>query len=536
MKKLAYYGVYETYNNLFGYRLPEERLVQYIQAAPLGGVLNVLSQITALPVNDRETKNQFLRFLDDRFPLKRKTKPAIESDVIYSKQGLLAVWKWLLSHGNLAHLDKEVEIEEGINMVLFLNLIISDYLHDDRINRDNIKYDLFANAVFNTQPEIGSSLARSVLIFDEISGDPQNFHQNDYIDIHTPFKQKYGYSIKEYLSVIFAIFAGFTKIEDDGISPKWARPSDYLRDSPLTGIADSIIDELSMSIDEARQWSLSTIQQPWDYTKFRQKPIIKLTNGNFFPISLQFLHEKVFSELYFKIRSAFPANDTQILSFYGKCFEKYVERLAKHSAKESRINYRFVPEFSYEGNSKRSPDALVRLGNSMLAIEAKVFRLKMDSMVGGIDSSDIIEKDIERMAIKPIKQLHDRVKELIDRNHDAFDGVDKLYFISVTFGEFPTLKSFELQINEELQLHFKIPVEYHFHLDIEEFEMLMELISRANAKPFFKYLEAKNKLELTKYLPLKNYLLRGSFRPKRSTFIQNQLNDILEEFSRLVSP
>ncbi|MFC8689551.1 hypothetical protein [Brevibacillus porteri] len=536
MKKPAYYGVYETFSNLFGYMPSQEQLVHYIQAVPLGGVLNVLSQITALPMNDKDTKNQFMRFLEGMFPKQHITNPISESDVIYSKQGLLAVWKWLLAHGNLAHLEKEVVIEDGTNMVLFINLIVSDYLHDDRVDKNNIKYELFSNAVFNTETEVGSSLARSILIFDLISSNPQNFHQNDYIDIHTPFQQTYGYSIKEYLSVIFALFAGFSKRANDGISRNWARPSDYFRDSPLAGIADSIIDELSMSFEEAREWSLSTIDQPWDYTKFRQKPILKLTNGNFFPINLQFLHEKVFSELYFKIRLAFPANNTQIISFYGKCFEKYVEILAEHSASESRIPYRFVPEFPYDINSKRSPDALVRLDNSMLAIEAKVYRLKMDSLIGGIDSIDVIEEDIERMAIKSIKQLHDRVKELIDRHHEAFDGIEKLYLISVTFGEFPSLKPFELKINEELQQYFKIPIEYHFHLDIEEFEILMELISRVKAKPVFRYLRTKNLQESTKYMPLKNYLLRGSFRPKRSIYIQNQLNDILDEFSRIVLP
>ncbi|MBQ4899342.1 hypothetical protein KB559_10885 [Paenibacillus sp. Marseille-P2973] len=536
MKKLPYYGVYETFGNLFGYKLPQETLKLYIQKVPLGGVLNVLSQITALPLDNKKTKISFMKFLEDMFPGQYIKEPKIQSDVIYSKQGLLAVWKWLLAHGNLEHLEKEVIIENGINIVLFFNLIVSDYLNDSRINANNIKYELFANAVFNTEPELGSSLARSMLIFDEISKDPENFHSNDYIDIHTPFRQAYGYSIKEYLSVIFALFAGFSKRENDGVSQNWAKPSDYFQNSPLAAIAELIIDELSMNFEEAREWSLLTIDQPWNYTKFRQKPILKLANGIFFPIDLQFLQEKVFSELYFKIRSTFPANNTQVISFYGKCFEKYVEKLAEHSASESKLPYRFVPEFQYDSNSKRSPDALIRLNNSMLAIEAKVYRLKMDSLIGGIDSSDVIEEDIERMAIKPIKQLHDRVSELIDRNHDAFVGVEKLYFISVTFGEFPTLKPFELQIDEALQEVFQIPIAYHFHLDIEEFELLMELISRANAKPVFKILENKNTEELTKYMPFKNYLFRGSFRPKRSTFIQNQLNSILEEFSEIVSP
>lgn len=538
MKKSSFFGVYETFSNLFGYELTKEKLVKFIQAAPLGGVLNVLSQITALPINDKSTKDRFKLFLNEKFPGRLVPKPAVESDVIYSKQGLMAVWKWLLAHGNLEYIDNEVTIESGTNLVLFFNLIVSDYLNDKRINAENIQYELFANAVFNAGSEVGSSLARSILIFNDISSDPQNFEPNDFMDIHTPFQQTYGYSIKEYLSVIFALFAGFLKREKDGISSNWARPSDYFRASPLADIADSIIDELSMDFEEAKAWSLLTIDQPWDYTKFRQKPILKLASGYFFPINLEFLYEKVFSELYFKIRSAFPPNNTQIISFYGKCFEKYVENITKSAVNDSRIPYKFFPEFGYNYNnkSKRSPDALVRLGNSLLAIEAKVYRLKMDSLIGGIDSSGVIEDDIERMAINPIKQLQDRAKELIDRNHEVFNGVEKLYFISVTFGNFPTLKLFEMKINEELKQYFTIPVEYHFHLDIEEFELLMELISRPNARPVFRYLETKNKIDSMKYTPFKNFLLKGKYRTKRSKYVREQLDSVLEEITGLVSP
>src|SRR5690606_38085076 len=153
-----------------------------------------------------------------------------------------------------------------------------------------------------------------------------NFNANDDIDIHTPFQQKYGYSIKEYLSIVFGLIAGFLRRGRGGIRSDWVRSSNYFSNIPLAAdIADSIIDELSMSIQEARDWSLQTIDQPWNYTMFRQKPILKLANGNFLPINIQFLNEKVFSELYFKIREAFPDDSTQIISFYGKCFEKYVE-------------------------------------------------------------------------------------------------------------------------------------------------------------------------------------------------------------------
>ncbi|OMC88075.1 hypothetical protein, partial [Paenibacillus odorifer] len=269
----------------------------------------------------------------------------------------------------------------------------------------------------------------------------------------------------------------------------------------------------------------TTLDEPWNYTKFRQKPILVLESGIFFPINIKFLHDQVFSELYFKIRHAYPAGDTQIFSFYGRCFEKYIEMMVKEASTVSPLNYIFIPEFSFGKN--KSPDVMLRLGNKLLAVEAKAQRVMMNSLFG---LKEAIDKDIKRMVIDPLCQIHDCLMELKEIDHRILEGIDEIYLMSVTLGEFPTLLPFERNIHETLKLYFKIPIKAYYHVDIEEFEMIAELISRR--RPIFRHLD--NKTQLMPDLPFNNYLLRSHLKPRRLDFINNKFDMHVDQIIKTI--
>ncbi|MGO4271241.1 hypothetical protein AB4Z22_15575, partial [Paenibacillus sp. TAF58] len=402
MKTMAkYIGTYATYSDIFGHKYNQEKLIELIKELPLGGVLNVLSQLNSIPGNDKEIRSNFFDHLHAINPELKFVEKKVEPHFLYSGQGLLAVWKWLLAYGDVDKLDDDILIIQATNIIVYLNLLISDYLYDEKVDLERLKHDMFSNVVFNSESDLRNSLARAALMFDEIAGDSTNFNPKEYLDIKEAFVNHYGYSIKEYLSVIFALFAGFMKSKNE-VTPEWNRATDYFSDSKIPTVANSILEELSMTISEGSLWANETLHETWNYTKFRQKPILKLENGAFFPINIKYLHEQVFDELYFKIRQAFPERDTQIFSFYGRCFEKYIEILAEEAISNSPLPYVLTKEFSFGSN--KSPDVMIKLGNKLLAVEAKAKRLSMDAFISG--SKDAIEKDTSRMVIEPILQLH----------------------------------------------------------------------------------------------------------------------------------
>jgi hypothetical protein len=518
-----YLGVYATYSELFGKAYDKEQLKKDINGLPLGGMLVILSQFNSIPIDDPIIRSKFEQFLKNHFPT---IKPLDTKLVLYTKQGLLALWKWLLSYGDEEKIEQEAFIDAGINALLYTNLVISDFLYVED-EKDKTKYDLFTNSLFNTNNDVVSSFVRASVMFDEIAKQEGNFEKKEYIDINASFNTKYGYSIKEYLGVIFSLITPYMK-RNSVISPEWNRTNEFFSELKNPEIAYKIIDELSMSHSEAKEWSKTTLEQPWNFTKFRQKPILKFDDGKFCPINLTLLYEQVFSELYFKIRHAYSGESTQI-SFFGRIFEKYIEVIAHSATSISRFDYEFIPEFKYGAKkSKKSPDVLIRLGDKLLAVEAKVYRVKMDSFIG--TNHDTIDSDIHRMAIAPKIQLHTRLKELKDINHPVMEGINEIYLMSVTLGDLPSLPPFEREIDSKLREKFELPIKGHYHLDVEEFEQMCELLARKNASPIFKYLNNFSKMQTS----FRNYMFQSKLHPRRLKYIEDKFGKHINEMVKIL--
>ncbi|MEF2247947.1 hypothetical protein [Paenibacillus sp. IITD108] len=519
-----YIGVYATYSDLFGEKFDLPKLQKLIEDLPFGPIINALSQISSIQGIDNKTiRTNFIEYLRSyEIPYVDLIEQKLAARVLYSKQGLLTVWKWVLAFGDQTKIDSEINIGHAASLIVYLHLISSDYLYDERIDVGQIKYDLFTNVFFNSEQPVNVALARAVILFNDIAQEEDDFNRKEFIDVNETFINKYGYSIKEYLASVFMIFAGFIKKDSELVS-NWTLPVSYFERTNIPEQSQKVLKEISISLEEARKWSKSTIHEPWNYTIFRQKPILSLNNGSFMPINFMFLCETVFSELYFKIRHAYPNENTQILSFFGRCFERYVESIAIQAVNISNLPYEYIKEFQFGG--KRSPDAMIRLGNKLLIIEAKVRRLSMDSLIN--PSQQVIDKDINRMVVTPLKQLHNCLLELKKIGHPVLDDVDDIYLMSVTYGSFPSLPPFEEEIDNNLQSHFKIPIKGHYHLDIEEFELLAEVMSRKHAKPVFKYLD--NKKKLMSKMSFKNFLFSSNLRPRIFGPIKEKLDETLNE-------
>ncbi|MFB6367187.1 hypothetical protein ACFCP7_24690 [Paenibacillus elgii] len=506
-----------------GRKYSEEEIKGLIQNLSLGGILVILSQMGSFGAEDPRVRKLFFKYLNDLGL--EELSGAFKNHVLYSEQGLLMLWKWIFAHGIQDSLSASVNPVLGINQIIHLCISISDYLYD-QVPEEEAKYYIFSNVVFNNKADLGSDLARALLIFDEIAKDRRNFTEKEFIDIHSAFSETYGYTIREYLAVVFGLISSFFVSSDSKsiLNPNWNKSSNFFENIQNPALGEAILNELSMSFSEASSWSQNNFDKPWDFTKFRQKPLLRLDNGNFYPISLRFLFDKVLSELYFKIREAFPRDNTQVISFFGRCFEKYLEISTGKSLEVRKRNpYIFIPEFSYgKKRSNRSPDVMLRLGDTLLAVEAKVYRLKMNSLFGNKES---IDEDTQRIAVEPIIQLHKRLSELQALSHPMIKGVSKIYLMSVTFGDFPTLKPFEEKISQSIGT-FKLPVKGCFHLDIEEYEMLMELLSRNSSAPIFAYLD--NKQQLGPHMSFKNFLFASHLHPRRPRFTRERMFEHLQ--------
>lgn len=519
-------AVYATYSDLFGFKYGKEKLGGFIYDLPLGGIVTVLSQLNSIALENKNIREGFISFLESRTVNEINIRRKFENRVLYTSQGLLSVWKWLLAYGDRDKINNDIDLEHGINVVLYLHLIISDYLYEES-NNDPL-YELFSNINFNASQDPVTTIARASIQYDEIAREIQLFNKKEYMDINNEFIKKYGYTINEYLAILFAIHTSIS-VEDGIIKPSAAKSLDNFSEFLLTEKMELIFEELSVNLNVAHEWSHENINMNWNFQLFREKPLLKISDGLYLSINREFLFEKVYNQLFFKIRECFSKESEQIISFIGRCFEKYVDLISEEAISLSSIPYEIIPEFPFGGN--KSPDCIIKLGNKILAIEAKNRRLKLDSLISS--NPETIHFDLSRMIEEPIIQLHNCMKKLFDRNHSILNGVDQIYLLVVTQGSIATLPPFMDEINKRLVDSFEIPIKAFYHMDIEEYEWLLSITTTKESRPIFRILD--NKTKLAPLSSFKNFALKQSYSKKRLDFISDKFMQITDDFGKALT-
>ncbi|WP_145047838.1 nuclease-related domain-containing protein [Paenibacillus xylanexedens] len=518
--------IFATYSDLFGVKYEKERLQGIIHDLPLGGMINVLSKLSGDEINEKNIRAEFITFLRDNITNSEFIIQKVEGMKLHTPQGFLTLWKWFLSYGDWNKLDDFFhETNRSISTNLYLHLIVGDYLYEknNEDDEDKILYEMFSNLNFNSHEDIASALSRACVIYDEIAKNEDNFSDREYMDINEAFQEKYNYSIKEYLACLFSIFSSFEMAKND-MTKSSALGIDYFRQFIDHVKIDIIIDELSVDTDTAKKWATENIENSWNYQLFKEKPLIKLDNGYYLPFSLKLLRQQIFSQFFFKIRECFPRDNEQIISFIGRCFEKYVDLITDEALSLSHIDYKPIPEFTFGNN--RSPDYMIRLGKKLLAVEVKNRRLKLDSIINR--NQETIHSDMKNMIESPILQVYKCVKKLIERNHSSVAGIEEIYLVVVTQGSIATLPNFMKDIEERVFEGVEIPVKSIHHFDIQEYENMLAIIGKRGARPIFRILD--NKTKLAPYISFNNYLYKSFYSKKRLPLINQKFNQYTDEF------
>lgn len=107
---------------------------------------------------------------------------------------------------------------------------------------------------------------------------------------------------------------------------------------------------------------------------------------------------------------------------------------------------------------------MIKLGNKLLAIEVKSTRMLMDSLIG--EDNTYIIKDMDRLIIVPLKQLHDSLEALFNEEHVSVSGVDELYLMTVTLGDFPKLPPIDDWVSKRISNNFKLNIRAYFHINV----------------------------------------------------------------------
>lgn len=262
---------------------------------------------------------------------------------------------------------------------------------------------------------------------------------------------------------------------------------------------ERIMINASFSINEFRSYKNDLDKEDVWYDFFRQHPYFRLTQKKYIPINGKLAENLLYNELFHKIKHA-SSNPLQFMTDYGACFEEYVSGLIKVACRKSKkFNYKHLPEFKYDSNSKKSSDAYIYFRDEekdvdvVIVIEVKAKRIREQAKIANPTKKDI-QLSIDKTIREPLSQALGVTCDIIKRKESKILTKDKVYyFMSVSMdGYTGVFGDYDLSLNpnyvEQIKFGGVFPV------TIEGFECFIRVIMSNYASPANKVLDDFNEV------------------------------------------
>ena len=299
----------------------------------------------------------------------------------------------------------------------------------------------------------------------------------------------------------------------------WRSVDKIYGNTKIYEISKKILNQVSASPVEIKDWATARLESPWDFSFFYSKPFIKCDNEHIAVSDLT--SQNCFSEnIYWLIRDCYPQTDSRCMSFYGRLHEKYIQDLTCDAVKKNR-QIKYIPEFSCKSGNKSS-DAYIQIDDNLIIVECKGFSVLLDTITKG----EKMDKNNEKLFISPILQADERFFEIVNVD-GKFKDINQTYIISVTTDNVNAVPQYYNEIYKEIELKKKSHLtKYVFNFNVEEYERLMYYIeNNADVVSILKeYYDTEKLLPFTSYLS-KKY---PDASDAKTTFMENLYTELTE--------
>lgn len=501
-----------SWSHIYGQKASKDEIMEDINSIDIEDALSILAKFSVLESDSKAILIKTLQpFMTNNTLLENVVEPFDLTNLLYCS-------KWILAYGSKRS-DYQGKFQKHFHIFLLV-LKISDYMIDSLDNENEIQEQVLKGWLFNRSGELDRALIRQHVMFEKIARNKSLFEDNEFLDIHETFENYYGYTISDYVSVLFALHQPCVvelNLKDVFTDINWGidRKS-YFNNSKNRAISEQITKEVTCDISTLRHWARETISNPYDYELLLSKPIFKAHN-KLFPFSPGILNTTIFDGLCFKLNKACADENKSFFTFFGRLFELYVSTVLQESIKDSNhISYSFIDEFSFDNEQKRSSDAYVLLGKSLLIIECKGGRLRKETKI--LAQQDFSEKDYVKYAIKPIEQANTAYKLILEESPVQFSKANKAFVLSVSLQAFPKVPMYNMTLESQLHPNIK-GTDY---IGISDLELLAYII---NYHEFTVFKFIKNKKRLDEYVPYPNYYYNKYGLIKRTLFLDRMLDE-----------
>lgn len=455
-----------NYQDIFGDQPPELSDIMGKEVSP-----DVLATLSMLSWKNKtpEINAWVLKHLD----LSEAGKSAAYTRSFTNKSS--SRWLWLYSLSKLVEKDvtsqgqKDRHFEKVIRSLTILN--------NKEKEKENANGYLMSNGLSFYRDNYFWQINRTMRSFvsekrmKKYASDFHQFHNvklSDYMELHSYLARRFNH----YASQLENVSPEIWIVDLDDLGTKTRLASTEL---------EKIMRICSFSVDEFRAQK-GEFEDEDNWSDFlRRYPYFRVTDKKYIPVSGTLAENLLYNELFHKIKDS-SSNPIQFMTDYGHCFEEYISNMIKLACRESNsFNYKYLPEFKYEENSKHSSDAYIYFRDEKLnqdvviVIEMKAKRIREQARVVNPSKKDI-QLSIDKTIREPLNQALSVTCDIIHKGASKVITKDKVYyFISVSMdGYAGVFDDFDLSLNPKLTETIKFGGV--FATSIEGFECFLRIL------------------------------------------------------------
>lgn len=267
----------------------------------------------------------------------------------------------------------------------------SDLLHYDlAFNADHPRTvrllpDMVTVNEYSSRESMLHKIARTRILLDEILDTATLRSRSEFIDIPKLFSSVSGMEVREYSNLVLAVLARYQRLS---LADYIENPNQFLLNAAnfeRASVSPEVLKRFlclnSAPLADLRQ-ELNT-KSIADFTAMRDRPLVDLGNGNYFPLDVGFLADKLESGVFWVVNNQAlktKAERGSHLTLWGHVFETYVSQLLKGVC-EGTQNY-FLANPVFQDGSEMC-DGLIRCGSSGIFMEHKANMLNARAKYSG---------------------------------------------------------------------------------------------------------------------------------------------------------
>lgn len=454
---------------------------------------------------------------------------------IMCPQTIFILQKWALVFCPVEEEFSPITLPD-LMVIMDVLLAINDRLPKDDVDGHETEY-LYLTLYHNTHKVIKEQIARSYYIFSTLA--KRESETNDFL---SRYEQKRGFSIEDRIAVLFnsltyvipqfTIDDMFTKglcVEAEGFDAKGLAP-----------VYDKIVRSVRSDHKKAKEGAYRVLEQVWNFEPFYRTPFVKIGDLQF-AFSETTIVYQLWEGLYWDVRFTFIDDGEIFMTNFGHPFEYYIQDITQAAVAESKSSVLFQNEFhyKYKGDSKASTDCYFRIGNTLIAVEAKAKSPHSSTLTGVARAA--IDNEVSELMVDPVIQALTRLKEIYSEENDIigetadfFKGIEQTVILSVCMekvqpiGEL--LYAFDDQVKEELAgTHV---VAYH-NINVEDYEAICNLIETCpdELPTILTSWFADQRKDIRSAVVLVNFLSSCGKQYACNMYISNLFTDSLREIS-----